>query len=597
MAKLPKLGRIPRDKKKIAKMRRNKNLRRDVGRRFLKNLTGLDANTDFAEGSIVTKKLGLFGKEANKKAVDKGMDVPPLESAKKIPNEAQPTISSLVKQLSSLLKTANKIGLLTKQQQEALVNQIVQAKRVAKEQEMEKNVTPTPEAPEGAGPDIGPLNDVITELAKQLEKLTHAVKEKVDEQNSGDDSGSPTFMERFADNLGFDLKEAKQFRADKARKAYREGITGEQLLDKNGKKLHGAAKKSRIGRIMKDYDAAKAIKKPGIVSRGLGKTTSAISNVIGGAARKAAAKGGVKAIGKAAIKKLAMPTIVKALGKTALKSIPIVGAVAGLGFAAQKLLEGDPVGAGLEAASGLGGPMTAIPAMVASIARDVYTGAYGVPPEQDPEMGTRFEEVKSAVGEAVTDQLKGKMEKKEGPTGQQAQQAAPPPPPPAQAQQTASPNISSTGASPSGGSGGDTPPSATMDDSAGSGGTPSSAPSTPAAAAPAPAGGSSPSAPGTSPEQKPVTDQAPITMPSTETAKLEPPTTATGAAISSASTTNSDMAAGGGNPNVTFPGTSVPTPATKLTSRAGARGMGNVPDPNYSGMGTIPAQIYFKAVA
>jgi len=41
----------------------------------------------------------------------------------------------------------------------------------------------------------------------------------------------------------------------------------------------------------------------------------------------------------------------------------------------------------------------------------------------------------------------------------------------------------------------------------------------------------------------------------------------------------------------------MPTPSRDLTSRSGATGIGNVPDPNYGNMGKIANQLYFRASA
>jgi len=71
------------------------------------------------------------------------------------------------------------------------------------------------------------------------------------------------------------------------------------------------------------------------------------------------------------------------LAKVAAKSIPVAGAAAGFYFAFEKLKQGDLTGAGLEVVSGVGGAATAIPATVATIARDSYMSVFGSTPEGD----------------------------------------------------------------------------------------------------------------------------------------------------------------------------------------------------------------------
>jgi hypothetical protein len=95
------------------------------------------------------------------------------------------------------------------------------------------------------------------------------------------------------------------------------------------------------------------------------------------AAEKAAVKGGEKALEKAGEKVGAEEAAKlggKTLAKSFLKKIPLIGAVAGLAFAASDLLEGDTVGAGLDAASGL---VSIIPGVgtAASIALDATKAA------------------------------------------------------------------------------------------------------------------------------------------------------------------------------------------------------------------------------
>jgi len=87
----------------------------------------------------------------------------------------------------------------------------------------------------------------------------------------------------------------------------------------------------------------------------------------------------------------------KAALKGALKSIPGVGLLLGAGGALAALSEGDIVGAGLEAASGMGSALTAIPATAALTAKEVYEDVYGIKPEDDPEAGNRLTEIKDKV--------------------------------------------------------------------------------------------------------------------------------------------------------------------------------------------------------
>lgn len=137
-------------------------------------------------------------------------------------------------------------------------------------------------------------------------------------------------------------------------------------------------------------------------------------------AAKATGKEAAKATGKAAIKETAKKSLAKTLGKLVAKSIPFVGAAIGIGFAVGKLMQGDAVGAGIEAASGLAGPISSIPLSIAASVREVYFETYGVFPENDPKSSERLQEVREAVGEEAETLLGRKLERKE-----QAPEAAP----------------------------------------------------------------------------------------------------------------------------------------------------------------------------
>ena len=159
--------------------------------------------------------------------------------------------------------------------------------------------------------------------------------------------------------------------------------------------------------------------KQSVASRGIG---NVIKTGAGNAAAKAARGAGAA---KDVVRRLARPILTKAIGKTALKSIPLIGAAAGIGFAIGKLLDGDFAGAGLEATSGLAGPVTAIPAFVLSVSRDIYSGVCGVPPEQDPLFSERMPEIEEAVKAEAASIMSPQVETKEGVTTASGGQATP----------------------------------------------------------------------------------------------------------------------------------------------------------------------------
>jgi putative chitinase len=151
-----------------------------------------------------------------------------------------------------------------------------------------------------------------------------------------------------------------------------------------------------------------------------------------------AAKEAVKAASAATVKAAARKALLKSIGKMAAKSLPIVGGAVGVGFAIERLLAGDPVGAGIEAAGGLGSALTSIPATILNTTRDVYFETYGVYPEADdsPDKDERYAEVYRIVKEEVEAVLKQAVyAQPKAPEGMEFDAegnviSAPPPPPP-----------------------------------------------------------------------------------------------------------------------------------------------------------------------
>ena len=138
------------------------------------------------------------------------------------------------------------------------------------------------------------------------------------------------------------------------------------------------------------------------IAESAGKVTAKAAT---GAAVKAGAEGASKAAITAAVEESAVKSIPKLLGD----SIPLISALPGLAFSVMRLMEGDYVGAGIEAASGVGGalagPLGAIPFMVTAIARDVYKAIYGIQPEEDPQAGERLGQIKDIAFSVVSDQV------------------------------------------------------------------------------------------------------------------------------------------------------------------------------------------------
>lgn len=372
-------------------------------------------------------KLGLLGQALGAGvAGDSGSDnlpLPTMEEPKRVSKVKNPTFATISNQLDNLVKTANKIGVYTKEQQDALLNQIKQARRVAKEQQLEQKTPSIPEMPQSNEGSIGPLDSSIDGLIKKIDELSDTIDDK--NQNSGGG-----LLDSILGGLGLASLFGGKGKAAKPR------FKPEQLLSHAGKPLSGAALASREAKLARE--AALTTKAPLLARAGTAikaATRTGAAKIAGSAIVSSAASSrigglitaGVKGVGRqagksaisAAVRKVAGPLITKTLGRTALKSIPIIGAGIGAAFAVGRLLKGDVLGAGLDLASGLGGPLTAIPAFAASVARDTYAGVYGVQPEQDPNFNKNFPQLMSEIQGMIKEALGMSVKVQATPTAQQ----------------------------------------------------------------------------------------------------------------------------------------------------------------------------------
>lgn len=401
-------------------------------------------------------KLGIFGK-ALEQGVSGGVDtgtLPPMEEPQRVSNVNNPTIATISKQLDTLVKTANKIGLQTKQQQDALLSQMAQARRVAKEQQLEQKAPPIPELPSGmessTGDSLVPLDKSAKELTEKIDDLARAL----DENGGGGGSIASSLLNGLGlasllGGRGRGARAATKVASKAARPTVR--LAG-QVLEKTGSKwqvvttaANGSKGYSFASRELAEQaekrlanraanPVMRALSFAGRMGRvaaapvvAAGAMSSKLAGLLGSSFKSAARKALTGTAVKDAVRRAAGPIITRALGRTALKSIPIIGMGAGLAFAISRLVQGDPVGAGLDLTSGLGGPVTAIPALAATVARDTYSSVYGIQPEQDPEFTPRMAVIKSAVEAMIREQLGMAVEPKRTPTGQEVANVETPP--------------------------------------------------------------------------------------------------------------------------------------------------------------------------
>ena len=654
--KLPKRSPTGAVKKRARRMGRRR-MRKDFGRRLLKGFGLGGVYDEQQEKSVRDFKRSLAFGALKSKLQDNVVDEPPLDTPETEQNVSSPDISALNEQLKKVLKTAKAMGLVDKETQDLTMKQLRAANRAAKENQLEAPIEPqaVPEPQEGTGNAISPLADKMEDLIKAFEDLIDTVEDK----NKDD---KKTFMDRLAEGLGLgDVRREYKQKPAQLREGFTTETTKSGKIRYKGpdnayttpeKALKGGYSGGYAkGQIVKEAKAARVARgaaQPGILSRvgdvakkvvspvtglaskagGLGaaalsKTAAAggmAKTAVGGAAKGATGKiaSGIKAgVGatkgaavkgsaltgqalKKAITRVAGPKIGKALATTGIKSIPVLGAIAGLGFAASRLADGDFLGAGLDAVSGLAGPVTAIPAMVASLSRDIYSEVFGTQPESDPQFGERMSMVQGTVKGLVENQIGKKVQPKGSAVGPSSEKKAAPP---VAVKQTGSAPASQAAANPppkpTPADAISRPSSAASDTSGSKGGSPP--PASGPSAAPPVSSGSQPAPPSPSGSGEPQAPTAATSSASTPepvgasppvTAMSVPPATSTGTQIAAATSAAENV----GVPKPKIGSATAPIkPATKPTTKTGAKGMGDVPEPTYQGMGNIAKQLYFSA--
>ena len=401
---------------------------------------------DFSPDGYVRSKLGLFAEAINRDKQDQ--PIPKMEQAKTEPTRDNPNISTLINQLESLIKVANRVGVVTTEQQRSYQQQMTSNTRRSREQSMEGGMASMLSGAAGVGTSLTPLTTEIGTLIEKIKPLQDSIEEQ--NKKAQEEYNNRSFGQRLADSYGlgeeyadFDKKRKIKQSRIKTKPGFtvtRDAVTGQTrfrgpsggyasraaaIADAAPSRLQtvsGAARSGGAGilNLVKRSvsKGAMATRVAGAkVAAGVGSLSKGVASIVGKGVRGAgAAANATKSVSASVIKRIAGPIIGKAIGTTALKSIPILGTVVGGIMAAKKLVKGDVVGAGLEAASGLAGPLTAIPALIASVGRDTYSAVFRVQPERDPNFVKRMALITGVITTLVTSMLASKVEAKEPPT-------------------------------------------------------------------------------------------------------------------------------------------------------------------------------------
>ena len=579
---MPRLPRLPPSAARIGQLRRritrNRRSRSGLGGDLAS--TGVGMLLDFVSGFLdidlsgdQKSKLGMFGRALGKGASSGNVDntpLPTMETPKRVSKKANPTFATITSQLEDLIKTANKIGVYTKEQQESLLKQINQSKRIAKEQQLENKAPVVPELPAASdGSDLGPLDTSVNALIQKIDELSETVDGLLQGGGTGGMGGLP-----------MDMSGGRRTRRPRPPAVVRSSTspTGYRYAAGTGRGGQYARAPSWLARATSAVsggarNAATRVAAPVAASA----ASSRVAGLMTSGFRAARKSGGSI---KAAVRRVAGPIIGKALGRTALKSIPLAGAGIGAAFAAGRLLQGDVVGAGVELASGVAGPLTAVPALAASVTRDSYASVYGVQPEQDPNFKERYGELKGAIDEMIKEQLAGAVKPMSTPTDREMGDTETPQRSPQAAPVTQPPPV----------------PTATAP--AGASGAPSAAPAAAASSSTGNVAPASDAQPATSTSAGNAAAPQPETPEPTTGMDLAAPTMLEGNRATAGETLTAqqipvDSAYQGYGFN---PTAGMFMPQTGNTTRGAAQGVGNIPSPIYTptDLGAFMSTLFFS---
>lgn len=209
MARLPKITKLTRTAADGSVRARSKgeqaSLKRKIGRRaggqestiakefrrrLYQNFFGtrkpLTTMSQFLQGQA-RAKLGMFGQAVSPNISNEAdITLPPMIDPKVEMPKPVANVNTLVMQMDALLKVARQVGALSTEQQNLVIEQIKQAKRIAKEAQMEAKPEPQAEMVQEDDLDIGnalaPLDDAMNQLSKSVRDLIDIINQKINEK-------------------------------------------------------------------------------------------------------------------------------------------------------------------------------------------------------------------------------------------------------------------------------------------------------------------------------------------------------------------------------------------------------------------------------
>lgn len=338
--------------------------------------------------------LGMFGKSLSGGISSSNVDsipTPSMETPDAVSEISNPTLDTISRQMIDLVETASRIGMLVKEQQEILLASLSESRRNQKEDQLESG-TNIPESGDQKSniESLSPLSDSTATLIKQINSLIGILDNKKSEVN-GDSPSSKN-------NDGILDKLKKIFLGDNAKKVYAGAAAGAAIygVGKGVNELINPTPKEPIP--TQNTKMSMEESKPIPTKKNKGNNSEKISQLISGKLRNQENKSDISEN----VRKNAAPLIDKALGGGA-NQITLSGST-DRQSAITHILKGNIIGAGIDP-NGAGAALTAIPALVSTVSRDVYSSIYDTTPEMDPEFAERMSSIKSSVEDIVRNRL------------------------------------------------------------------------------------------------------------------------------------------------------------------------------------------------
>lgn len=120
-------------------------------------------------------------------------ELPHMDEPDVVVNETNPNISTIIGQLNSIIRLASRIGAITQEQQDVLLEQVRAKRAVGREQDLEASDMATLEGGDGGCclDSLEPVSDSFEALAKTVKSLTSVINQIIESGGLGGGGGAP----------------------------------------------------------------------------------------------------------------------------------------------------------------------------------------------------------------------------------------------------------------------------------------------------------------------------------------------------------------------------------------------------------------------